>query len=90
VRCVFKFPPRPDSPEGSVAIYEERVTIWQAESHAAAIAQAEAEAETYVADINGEYVADGAEVFSLMRDSDLKPSAYLNHFFDTGRERLRA
>lgn len=29
----------------------------------------------------------GSEVFSLMRDSDLEPTSYLNRFFDTGRER---
>lgn len=30
--------------------------------------------------------SDGAEVFSLMRTSDLPPAAYLDRFFDTGRE----
>ncbi|PRY15364.1 hypothetical protein [Kineococcus rhizosphaerae] len=30
---------------------------------------------------------DGAEVFSLMRTSDLPPAAYLDRFFDSGRER---
>ena len=29
----------------------------------------------------------GAEVFSVVRDSDLEPTAYLDAFFDTGRER---
>jgi hypothetical protein len=29
----------------------------------------------------------GAEVFSLMRDSDLAPSDYLDTFFDTSSER---
>ncbi|GAA0312273.1 hypothetical protein [Kineococcus aurantiacus] len=31
--------------------------------------------------------ADGAEVFSLMRNSHLAPTAYLDHFFTTGQER---
>ena len=31
--------------------------------------------------------ATGAEVFSLMRSSDLEPEAYLDTFFDTGSER---
>ena len=31
--------------------------------------------------------ADGVEVFSLLRTSDLSPSNYLNAFFDTGGER---
>jgi hypothetical protein len=30
---------------------------------------------------------DGAEVFSLIRDSQLAPDDYLNTFFDTGSER---
>ena len=30
--------------------------------------------------------AHGAEVFSLMRDSDQAPADYLSSFFDTGRE----
>ena len=31
----------------------------------------------------------GEEIFSLMRDSRLGPSDYLDQFFDTGRERQR-
>ena len=31
--------------------------------------------------------ADGAEVFSLMRTSQLAPTAYLDRFFTTGQER---
>jgi hypothetical protein len=30
---------------------------------------------------------DGAEVFSLTRSSALPPKAYVEQFFDTGRER---
>jgi hypothetical protein len=30
---------------------------------------------------------DGAEVFSLVRVSKLKPTAYIDRFFDTGKER---
>jgi hypothetical protein len=33
--------------------------------------------------------ADGAEIFSLMRDSDLAPEDYLDSFFDTGTEGQR-
>lgn len=32
---------------------------------------------------------DGAEVFSLVRGSDLEPEDYLDAFFDTGTERQR-
>ena len=31
---------------------------------------------------------DGAEVFSLMRTSQLAPTAYLDRFFKTGHERM--
>lgn len=30
--------------------------------------------------------ADGCEIFSLVRQSDLSPGEYLDSFFDTGRE----
>ena len=86
--------------EGIDRTYEERVTLWQAPSHEAALQRAEAEARDYAAALApAEYLrlaqsyqlfdapADGAEVFSLLRSSDLTPSAYLHAFFDTGRER---
>lgn len=31
-------------------------------------------------------IPQGTEVFSLLRDSDLEPSEYLDTFFDTGCE----
>ncbi len=31
-------------------------------------------------------ITQGTEVFSLLRDSELKPEAYLDAFFDTGGE----
>ena len=31
--------------------------------------------------------SEAAEVFSLMRDSNLEPDAYVDRFFNTGRER---
>jgi hypothetical protein len=34
-------------------------------------------------------VGDGAEVFSLLRTSNLDPDAYLDRYFDTGHERQR-
>jgi hypothetical protein len=81
-------------------IYEERVTLWRADSLDQAIELAEAEAREYVAGSDAQWCglvqayrlsddpqAQGAEVFSLMRTSDLEPSAYLDRFFDTGAER---
>ncbi|WP_431676466.1 hypothetical protein [Kitasatospora sp. KL5] len=93
VRCVFEW----TTPGGRA--FEERITLWQASSADEAIALAEAEAETYAADNGfdrldfaqsyrlGGAPGPGAEVFSLLRDSALEPSEYLDAFFDTGTER---
>lgn len=96
VRCVFR-----SIIEVGTTTYEERITLWRAGSTAEAIERAEAEAAEYAAaieDVEVEYTGlaqcfhlfddpgDGAEVFSLMRDSDLEPEDYLDTFFDTGGE----
>ena len=101
VRCVFAF----GSPAGSApATYEERITLWCARSAEEAIARAEAEALEYVALLEeppstytglaqcyqlADEPGDRAEVFSLMRDSQLEPDDYVDGFFETGRERQR-
>ncbi|MCW2921597.1 MAG: hypothetical protein JWL76_1471 [Thermoleophilia bacterium] len=92
VRCVFH-----DAERGS---YEERVTIWQSPSIDKAIKLAEVEAQEYADTLSMNYLGfaqgylladspaqSGAEIFSLYRDSDLEPTAYLNAYFDTGHER---
>lgn len=76
--------------------------MWRASSADVAIARAEAEAVEYADSIDGSsdsYLGiaqsyrlpdpptDGAEVFSLMRESALEPEEYLDAFFDTGGER---
>ena len=88
VRCIFAF----DS------AYEERITIWQGASADDAIALAEAEAREYVNDTAWRYLGfaqsyamfdqpvAGAEIFSLIRSSDLAEEDYLDAFFDTGAE----
>jgi hypothetical protein len=95
VRSLFRIAGEPDSS------YEERITLWQAGSFDDAMAKAEIEAVEYADFIGGTYLADfgqgyhladvpprdGAEVFSLVRDSALPPKAYLDRFFATGRER---
>ncbi|MET3963444.1 hypothetical protein ABIE44_003378 [Marmoricola sp. OAE513] len=96
VRCVFR-----SVVDVGLTTYEERITLWQAADSSEAIERAEAEAEDYAASIEGaevEYVGlaqcfhlfddpvDGAEIFSLMRDSALTPEEYLDTFFDTGSE----
>jgi hypothetical protein len=91
VRCVFRHDP--DGP------YEERITIWNADGFDDAIKQAELDAAEYADDLQCRYLGlaqayamaneplAGAEVFSLMRDSELTPAVYLNTFFDTSAER---
>lgn len=98
MRCVFAvgWPP-----EAAGKTYEERITLWRARSADEAIARAEAEAQEYAGEIDDhpstyldlaqsfrlfDEPADGAEIFSLMRDSDLPPDDYLDTFFDTGAE----
>jgi hypothetical protein len=102
VRCLFHLNPRGSGvsdPEGEPgALYEERVTLWRAQSFDHAIALAEEEAEEYAEILGADYlglaqaylVADelgaGAEVFSLIRRSPLDPEDYVSRFFDTGDE----
>jgi hypothetical protein len=90
VRCIFRHPLR---------VYEERVTLWRAESFEDAIKLAEEEAERYAKESDLEYLgfaqafhlfADklepGAEIFSLLRGSELESEEYITRFFDTGDE----
>lgn len=98
VRCVFAvgWPP-----EVAGRTYEERITLWQSASFDDAIELAEEDAEDYAAEIeDGPSVylgvaqayrlpmdpGHGAEVFSLLRTSDLEGAAYVTRFFDTGGE----
>jgi Domain of unknown function (DUF4288) len=80
--------------------YEERITLWQAASFTEALERAEAEAVQYAEALGADYLiefgqafelfdepGDGAEVFSLIRDSKLSPPAYVRTFFQTGAER---
>ena len=83
-------------------LYEERVVLFDAETAEAAMAKAEVEAADYIRDLDAsaidllqtfqlfEQPGDGAEVFSLMRTSNLSPDAYVDNFFDTGDERQQS
>ena len=97
VRCIFRWE------DGDC--YEERLTLWRAESLTDAIRLAEVEAATYARQVEDyplsyaglaqAYKLDGepghgAEVFSLLRDSTLEPDDYLSAFFDTGQEHQSA
>ena len=80
--------------------YEERITLWLAASFEEALEKAAAEAVEYAEFAGLDYVSDfgqtyhladppprdGAEVFSLIRHSDLPPKPYLDRFFSTGTE----
>lgn len=98
VRCVFASG-RPAA--GDTGQYEERVTLWRAASLDDAIARAEEEAREYASTIEespdtylglaqaymlADEPGDGAEVFSLIRRSELPHDEYLDAFFDTGDE----
>jgi hypothetical protein len=99
VRSVLRWSPRAE--QKKKYIYEERITLWNAQSFTAAIDLAEREADDYAQDnakrlglLQGYWLFEecrlrkqGMEVFSLLRESDLPPKAYLKAFFDTGYER---
>lgn len=98
VRCVFQHESRPDMTLKN--LFEERITIWKASSFDEAVAMAERESQSYAKDTDCRYVVlaqafelfsgsirSGAEVFSLMRESNYSAKKYLDAFFDTGKER---
>lgn len=100
VRCVYRLAPA--VPTGKArGSYEERVTLWLASSIEDAITHAEVDALGYAKDVGASYLrlaqayeleglpGDGAEVYSLIRESSLDTGAYLDTFFDTGQERSR-
>lgn len=97
VRCIFKWVPRVD--QALNHLYEERITLWQAESLEQAIEFAENEALEY-SDESCEFLGlsqgyamfqpvqeNGIEVFSLLRESNLESKLYLKSFFESGSER---
>jgi hypothetical protein len=102
VRCVFRHatnkPWGPHDLGPGENAYEERITLWKAETADEAIDRAESEAREYAEILECEYTGlvqsylvdgnprTGAEVFSLIRRSELAPERYLDTFFDTGTE----
>jgi hypothetical protein len=93
VRCLFRAGSNkawgPHDLKRGESAYEERITLWQAESADEAIRLAENDARTYEAQIEVEYlglaqsyripnpVDHGGEVFSLVRRSTLLPTDYI-------------
>ena len=84
-------------------MYEERLVVVRARSQNQAIRVAEREARAYakgltsvkylgfveVFELFARALRSGAEVFSLMRSSNLAPAGYLSRFFDDGSEHRR-
>ncbi len=98
VRCIFEWPS--EKAENLQHLYEERITLWQAADIDEAIGLAEVEADEYAAEndftflglsqafwLFSEVQANGIEVFSLLRESNLLPQSYLDVFQSTGFER---
>ena len=99
VRTVLRWPR--SAGQRKRRLYEERITLWKAESLEEAIELAEIEAKVYAGGepeyldllqafwLSEEFTFphQGVEVFSLLRESDLEPKAYLATFFDSGFER---
>ncbi|MQY06083.1 hypothetical protein [Actinomadura macrotermitis] len=95
VRCILRWP------DHETNFYEESITVWHAASSDEAFAKAEAAAYEYADICDGEYlefaqayfigdeeaIVEGTEVYSLIRESELEPDAYLTSFFNTGTER---
>jgi hypothetical protein len=99
VRCILTVG-RPTEAAGDT--YEERITLWRAASIEDAVALAEAEGTDYAAGIEeapSSYLGfsqafrlfdqpgHGAEIFSLMRKSELAPEDNIDLHFSTGQER---
>ncbi|TNM59800.1 hypothetical protein FHN55_20090 [Streptomyces sp. NP160] len=100
VRCVFRFLDEGGTAtyEERITVWQtddvDRAITWaerEALEYATPPGTWEAERPEYLGLAQAFQLIDparhGGEIFSLVRDSDLEPTAYLNHFFDTGRER---
>jgi len=98
VKCIFQMDIKARI-EGA-NLYEERIVLIKAASFDEAILKAEKEAEEYTKrddritylgfanafHIFGNKIKNGSEVYSLIRESKLKPNKYLDKFYDTGTE----
>jgi len=97
VRCLFRWS---GTPPGDPFTYEERITLWRADTIDESISLAESEALSYAAESEVEYLrfcqayamvteldVTAVEVFSLLRDSHLASTEYINRFFAAGTER---
>jgi len=94
VRALFEAPAH--------GYFEERITMWRAESAEQALGKGEAEAREYAKQhgytftgfiesfhLAEAHLSEGTEVFSLLRDSPLESREYISRHLDTGGERRR-
>ena len=98
-RCIIRIDPC--AVNSKKFLYEERITVWRANSIDESISKAKTEVARYCLKNKGmEYTGlcqaycmydsiekEGVEVFSLIRESDLDTEDYLDAFFDNGDER---
>jgi hypothetical protein len=101
VKCLFHHPTR--KAEEELYLFEERTTLWKADSFEEAHRLAEDEARVYASEAHCVFVAStdsfhlfdstvkqGTEVYSTMRGSNMEPSVYRNTFCITKRDRAGA
>ncbi len=103
VKCIFEHDGL--TRDANATIYEERVIILRAAGFDEAIARGKDEARKYVEVLGDGSVryagfisayrtgeaklADGMEVYSLMRETILEREAFLTHYYDDGTERTQ-
>lgn len=98
VKCLLHHPTR--KKEDEAFLYEERTTLWKADSFDAAYLKAEREAVAYAIESHSvfvqpvsafklfdEIVAEGTEVDSTIRGSNLSPVMYRDTFCNTVLDR---
>ena len=101
VLCVFSHPTRVRKAQGN--LYEERITLWKAETWNDAYKLAEEEAKEYAKKEDCIFIRaccsyhlfdnnvvdgfQGAEIWSNMRDSHFDADTYINTYCNSGRER---
>ena len=100
-KCIFQHATL--STSETEIVYEERIVLLRAESLDEALRLAEAEAQRYTAGndeirycnfasvfhLFEDQIGDGAEVYSLMRQSPLSQSQYIDRYYDAGTERVQ-
>ena len=101
-KCIFKHNDL-ETDDESAAVFEERIILVKADDEDSAMNLAEKEAEEYASGLKdteytgyimlfhifGDDIGHLSEIFSEMRESRKNTEEYLDHFYDTGKERTR-